>query len=164
MADWELIIRGNISLLWIIETMKPENRNRTVSEILKHFKNNYENTDPLNDGTLFMAAYLLFLYPQESEFNNIDKSKIDTSDFLIIKNENIKNKIIDSSYIVGRLRNSIAHGHFSIDSEKITFEDWVPNKNNRKPNYFKTEIHQKKFGDFINNFMLMVKEQTFNKG
>ncbi|MCD4792418.1 MAG: hypothetical protein K8R54_04235 [Bacteroidales bacterium] len=160
MTDWNLIIQGNISLLWIQETLKPENRNKTINELLIDFKNEYEQTEPLNIGTLFMATYLLFLYPRESEIININISKAQISDFYIKTKGNKQSNETENEYFIRRLRNSIAHGNFIIDTDlKIKFED----NNKSKSNLFVAEIHLPKFGKFINEFMLEAKNQHFNK-
>lgn len=160
-TDWNLIIQGNISLLWNQECLKPENRKKTIEELLSEFRLKYENCGILNCGTLFMATYLLFVYPKEKEFESCDKSNLKTDAFKITDNDYVKNKIVDSSYIVRRIRNSLAHGNFTIEEDVITFEDWVPNEKELKPDYFKCKIRVGEFGNFINSFMFEIKNQRF---
>lgn len=158
MTNWDLIIKGNLSLLWIQETLKPENKSKTVGELRKNFENKNEQTQPLNIGTLFMAAYPLFLYPLES--GNIDTNKIQLSDFKFITKGNKPNNETDNEYLIRRLRNSIAHGNLTMDTNMIIkFED----NNKSKSNPFVAEIHFSKFGEFINQFMFEAKNQHFNK-
>lgn len=159
MTDWNLIIEGNLSLLWIQETLNPINKNKTIDEVLKEFKVRNKNIDPLNVGTLFMATYLLFLYPRESEFKNIDINSIDISGFEIKIQGSKPNNESDNEYLIRRIRNSIAHGNFTIEHNLIIrFED----NNMQNSNPFVTEILLSKFGSFINDFMFTVKEQTLN--
>ncbi len=158
-TDWNLIIQGNISLLWIQECLNPVNKKKTVEELIFEFRSSNLNCEILNPGTLFMATFLLFLYPKEVEFNNCNKSKISTDKFKLLANENVKNKIVDNSYIVERIRNSLAHGHFTVERSELIFEDWVPNSNGLKQNYFKSKIGIGEFGEFINEFMFEIKAQ-----
>jgi hypothetical protein len=162
MTDWNLIIQGNISLLWIQECLKPENNKKTVEELLNGFKSKNQNCEILNPGSLFMATYLLFLYPKEKEFKDCDKLNIKTDKFIIIENENIRNKTVDNAFIIQRIRNSLAHGNFTVGTIEIIFEDWTPNDKGLKPNYFKSKIKFGEFGEFINEFMFEIKRQKIN--
>jgi len=122
--------------------------------LLKEFKYRNENIEPLNVGTLFIATYLLFLYPRESEFKNIDINSIDISGFEIKTQGSKTYNESDNEYLIRRIRNSIAHGNFTIGQNLIIrFED--DNKQNSNP--FATEILLSKFGSFINDFMFNLK-------
>jgi hypothetical protein len=75
-ADWNLIIQGNISLLWIQECLNLANGGKAINELLKDFRAKNDNCHILNVGTVFMAAYILFVYPKESDFINSDLTSI----------------------------------------------------------------------------------------
>ncbi|MGV6938645.1 hypothetical protein ACWA2B_24955 [Paenibacillus sp. CMM36] len=64
--NWNLILQGNISLLWIQETMKPENKDKKVGELLDTFVNKNKGCSVSNIGSLIMASYLLLVYPKEA--------------------------------------------------------------------------------------------------
>ncbi|AJH13659.1 hypothetical protein [Myroides profundi] len=160
MTDWNLIIQGNISLLWIQECLKPENENKTIKDLLNEYRLKNENVTILNPGCLFMAAYLLFLYPKESEIVSTNLSFINTGIFDIITMGVKSPDESKEEYIVRRIRNSLAHGNFEIDDNLvITFED----NNSAKTNLFRTKIRFNQFGELINNFMQESKNTRYNK-
>ena len=158
MTDWNLIIQGNISLLWIQECLKSENRGKQVGDLINEFKLRNENCEILNPGTLFMATYLLFLYPKESELAALDLKNIDTSQFDIKALGTKKKNETNKAYLLRRIRNSIAHANFSIKSDfTIEFED----NNKQGTNYFKVEIGLSEFGNIVNNYIFEAKRQKF---
>lgn len=159
MTDWNLIIQGNISLLWIQECLKSENSDKKIGALLKDFKLKYENCDILNPGTLFMATYLLFLYPKESELTKINIDDIDTEKLQIITLGTKLRAETDKTYLLRRIRNSIAHGNIQINRGIIVFKD--NNKSNTNP--FKAKISIEGFGNFINNFMFKAKDEYFKQ-
>ena len=155
-TDWNLVVQGNISLLWIQECLK--NKDKTVGELLKEYMEKNENCEILNLGTLIMASYLLLLYPRERELTSIDWDKIRTPEFNFCEG-----RYKDKSDLVRRIRNSLAHAHFNVDPV-ITFEDWRQvNSNNQKEDYFKVQFKFCDYGNFINDFFLEVKRQHFEK-
>ncbi|WP_415720603.1 HEPN family nuclease [Photobacterium ganghwense] len=153
-TDWNLLVQGYLSLNWCQETMKPSNQNKSVSSLLSEFKDKNAGTPPLNLGTMLSAAYLCLMYPQQSEFQNMDFSKIDTSCFIVIEGENG-----DSKYICRRIRNSLAHARFQIVDDLFVFFD--QRTNGKIP--FKAEIKIQAFGEFLNSFFFEAKEQHFNR-
>ncbi len=160
MTDWNLIIQGNISLLWIQECLKKENSNKTINELLKGFKLRNENCDILNSGTLFMATYLLFLYPKESELTNVNIEDINIAQFQITAlGEKANNEETDKAYLLRRIRNSIAHGNFKIEQSSIEFKD----NNKSNTNLFESKISIGDFGNFINDFMFKAKNKYFKQ-
>jgi HEPN family protein len=156
MTDWNLIIQGNISLLWIQECLDKKNTDKKIGKLLNEFYDKNEKISVLNPGTLFMATYLLFLYPKESEITNFDN--IDLTEFNINTKGLKQNNETDKSYLLRRIRNSIAHGNFKIENNQIIFND--NNKSGSNP--FKASIQISKFGSFINEFMIKAKENHFN--
>lgn len=156
---WNTIIQAQISLLWISETLKPENQDKTVKELLNNFIIRNESVLPINIGTLMMASYILFLYPREVEFINIDLKNIDATKFNIIVKGNPNNNENDNQYLIRRIRNSLAHGKFQInDNNIITFMD-----DDKGNNSFKVEILFVDLGNFIQDFMFNIKNQVFKK-
>ncbi|HDR6260685.1 TPA: hypothetical protein QCU39_000114 [Bacillus cereus] len=156
LADWNLIVQGNISLLWIQECLKPENQNKKVNELLREFLNKNENINLLNPSVLLMASYLLFVYTKEKDFNDGEYSFVDISKFNVIAS---RKRRPDGNYICRRVRNALAHSRVHIDeSLQITFEDSKPDGTD----YFKCVISCVDFGNFINNFMFTLKDSYFS--
>lgn len=158
MTDWNLIIQGNISLLWIKECCKAD-PNETIGGLIKKHQAKYEGVPFLNIGTLMMASYLLFLYPREQQIIEIAKN-IDTSKFEMIVKGSMRNAETENQYICRRMRNSLAHGKFVIDydSEIIYFKD-----DNNGVNHFHAKIYYADFGNFINDYMLCAKTAYFHR-
>ena len=102
-----------------------------------------------------MGAYILFVYPQQAEFEATDFSKIDTSRFDVQEGTEANNK----QRFCSRIRNSLAHGRFNLRCNDIEFEDQRHGGTDR----FRVKIGIKDFGDFINSFMQEVKNQYFRK-
>lgn len=159
MTDWNLIIQGNISLLWIQECLIQENQNKTVQQLIDEFALRYDNIGLLNPGTLFMASYLMFLYPKESEIRRKILDDIILPDYKILKEGIVKKNIKDN--FLRRIRNSIAHANFEIKNNlDIIFRDVNPKDITDE---FEIEIQLYQFGKFLNNFMLSLKNQYFKK-
>ncbi|WP_225999822.1 hypothetical protein [Paenibacillus sp. BJ-4] len=78
--------QGNKIFLWIQETMKPENKDKKVGELLDTFMNKNKGCSVLNIGSLIMASYLLLVYPKE-ELSYKDILKIDQYNIEIIVGE-----------------------------------------------------------------------------
>ncbi len=148
-------MHGNISLLWCQECMSPKNQNRSVGELLAEFSIKYEGVPLLNVGTLIMAAYPLFVYPQQAEFDKVDYNKISTDRFEVrVGTSSNKRK-----RFCGRIRNSLSHGNFTITDSHILFED----NNREKTDAFSATIKIEDFGKFINNFMFEAKKNISKK-
>lgn len=152
-TDWNLIIQGNISLLWCQWCMDPMNRTKTLSTLLEEFYTQYQNVEPLNIGTLLMAAYILFVYPQQTEFENINFDAVPTGDFNVVTGTLTTEK----KRFCARIRNSLAHGRFAVHSDLITLTDQKPDGKDK----FEANISVTKFGIFINEFMHEVKNKHY---
>jgi hypothetical protein len=154
-TDWDIIIKGNISLLWCQWSTNPKNGDKKLSELLKEFHSQYNNIDPLNIGSLLMASYILFVYPQQSEFNSFDFSRVDTNHFTVHQGTSTTNK----DRFCSRIRNALAHGRFAVNLDQIELSDQKTNGSDP----FRTTILLVHFGEFINNFMDEVKRQHFER-
>ncbi|HMQ03801.1 MAG TPA: hypothetical protein PKD26_07785 [Pyrinomonadaceae bacterium] len=149
-TDWSLIVQGNISLLWIQETLN--RKDKKVEEILIDFRNRYEGLDPLNPGLLMMASYLLFVYPQQAEFEALDFSRIKTGDFEVKEGTSTA----DARRFCSRIRNSLTHARFELIDERIEFRD------ERSGNdLFHATVEISKFGEFVNDFFFEAIRQHF---
>jgi len=164
-TNWNLIIQAHLSLDWCHRAMDPKHKDKTVGQLRDDFKKEYEGVEPLNVGTLIMAAYPLFVYPEQTEFEKIDFSKINTSRFTVLTDPTA-----DGKNLCRRIRNALAHGNFKIVEgqivegqiveDQIEFIDYeIHKKSKQKINHFKATIATRDFGNFINNFMFTVKQQ-----
>jgi len=150
--------------MWCQWAMDEKNWGKTVGQLLKEFNEN-EGVKPLNVGTLVMAAYPLFVYPQQTEFEKIDFSQINTSRFTVLTGKPT-DPTADRKYFCRRIRNAVAHGNFKIVEDQvkdqIEFVDYTFDKKSKQPkDFFKATITTLDFGAFINNFMSEVKRQYF---
>lgn len=153
-TDWNLIVQGNISLIWCQWANDPRNRDKTVGQLLAEFHQRY-TVAPLNIGSLLMASYILFVYPQQAEFENADFARIDTSKFIVSKGTpNTEHKRFCS-----RIRNGLTHGRFTVNGEQIELCD----QKNDGSDPFCTTISVGDFGQFISAFMLEMKNQHFDR-
>ncbi len=142
--------------------MEPENKDKTVGQLRDEFKKQNEGLEPLNVGTLVMAAYPLFVYPEQTEFEKIDFSKIDTSRFTVLIGKPTDPTADREKNLCKRIRNALAHGNFKIVEDQIEFIDYVLDKKSKqKINFFKATIAIRDFGKFINDFMFTIKRQYF---
>ncbi len=154
-TDWNILLQGYLSLLWCQKSCEPKNGNKKLSDFLTDFQRENEDIKPLNIGTMLSAAYLCFMYPQQTEFDTFDFEKIDVKDFKIIKG-----KTRDTKHLCRRIRNSLAHARFTVDSIKFTFQDWKLDKNNITDE-FEVTIDIGGFGEFLNNFFFAAKSNSF---
>jgi len=156
-TDWELIIKADISLLWCEFSMRFENHDKCLGQVLCEFARQYAGTYPLNVGTLLMASYILFVYPQQTAFEAIDLAKIDTSGFKVHYGTPAR----DKRRFCSRIRNSLSHGRFWVEVEKkqIRFRDHRVVKGFNDADEFAATISITDLGEFINRFMLEVKQQ-----
>lgn len=156
MTDWKLINQAIIGINWLKVINDAENADKTLIQLLKERQDvlYLKGERVLNTGVLIMAAYILFVYPRETEIDNLDFSQIDISRFKITaedkNNQNPKK-------ICRRLRNSIAHANFEVihDKNLLKFSD---EKNGS--NKIEFEIGIVDFGTFIDNFTLEVNRQN----
>ncbi|MBN2375539.1 MAG: hypothetical protein JXD22_04005 [Sedimentisphaerales bacterium] len=154
-TNWDLIVQGSISLLWCQWSKKPENKDRSMGEVLEEFKEKYSNVEPLNIGTLLMASYILFVYPQQAEFDKADFSHIDTDKFIVhYGTQNTEKKRFCS-----RIRNGLTHGRFTVNGDQIELCD----KKADGTDQFRSTIYVGDFGNFINGFMHEIKNQHFGR-
>lgn len=153
-TDWNLVIQGYLSIIFLQECLIDNNKNKTISELIDEFKNKNEGVSFFNVGVLIQTAYLCFLYVKESE-NKVDLSKIDFSKFQIKKSiESVSNE-----YIVRKIRNSMAHSNFKlINNNTIEIKDYYNNELN-----FEAYISISDFGYFVNDYMFLAKDAFFNK-
>lgn len=155
MTDWELVSKGLLGLFWIMECNEAENKDKTILDLYSsHFGEKWDGERLLNTGVLMMSSYLLFVYPQQSDFNEIRFEEIDISNFNIISEDNDNS---DIKRFCNRIRNSISHAKFQINNQTniINFKD---NKRNNKDK-IEFEINIVDFGGFINNFALTAYKQ-----
>ena len=162
MTDWNLIIQGNISLIWLQKCLENENNNIPLDKLLKDYKENNENIQLINPGVLMMAAYLLFLYPKESEIIKSDYNDIDFNIFKVHIKGVKRTEESEKQYFTRRIRNSIAHSSWHIQGNNIVFKD-ENYKNQKNKNEFSIEIELPKFGEFINSFMLSLKNNYYSQ-
>ena len=159
MTDWKLISQGLLGIYWIHASNKIENADKTLQELYgKDFNQLWKGERLLNNGVLMMASYLLFVIPQQADFNNIDFSVIDTSKFKILHQDSDHS---DKKKFCRRLRNSIAHVRYTIDScnNKISFTDCTTQGTDK----IEFEIGSVDFVEFIDNFSQIVNQQIINK-
>ena len=159
MTDWNLVSKALLGINWITECNKVENIDKTLREVWgKNFAENHNGERLLNTGVLMMAAYILFVYPRENYLDDINFDLISIDDFKIISQDNNND---DSKTLCTRLRNSVAHGNYTVSDvkEEVTFRDERQNGTNK----IEFKIHIVKFGKFITNFAFEVNQQIINK-
>ena len=80
-TDWSSVKKALLGVHWLKVTNDVDNKDRSVSELYLEHCNFWEGERLLNTGVLMMASYMFFVYPQQKEFDEIDYSYIDISDF-----------------------------------------------------------------------------------
>lgn len=157
-TDWEFINRGLLCIKWMMESNKEENIYKTICELHKEKINPFwPQGRLLNDAFLLMSSFILFIYPLENDFDNIDPKNLDFSKFHIMKD--LKNDFQDKKRFLKRIRNGIAHSNFKIEDSILTIEDY----NNSKQNYIQFYIPIVEFGLFIDQFSHEVNTQMIQK-
>jgi hypothetical protein len=78
--------------------MEPEHQDKLMKDVIEEFKKKFSNVLPLNIGTLLMASYILFVYPQQTEFDAIDFSQINTGKFVVHEGTSSTEKTILQSH------------------------------------------------------------------
>ena len=93
MTDWKLLNQAMIGINWLKEINDAENARKTLLEILKENQASLFLKDErvLNVGVLIMATYILFVYPQQNEFDQLDFSQIDIGKFNITSQDGNNN-------------------------------------------------------------------------
>lgn len=159
MTDWKLVSKGLLGIHWIMESNKAENADLTLINLYNDkFGKDWKGERLLNSGVLMMASYLLFVYPQQADFEKINFSIFDTSKFNILNQENDNS---DNKKFCIRLRNSISHARFIVHEDRniINFKDNKPDGSDT----IEFEIDLIDFGIFIENFAHSVNKQMLNK-
>ncbi len=159
MTDWKLVSKGLLGIYWIMKCNNTENAERTLIDVYsKDFAKEWNGERLLNSGVLMMASYLLFVYPQQADFNTIDFSAIDISKFNIIQEDSDNS---ESKKFCRRLRNSISHSRFVVDEKAniINFRDEKGDGSDK----IEVEIGEVDFGIFIDNFAHTVNRQMIDK-
>jgi hypothetical protein len=153
-TDWNILLQGYLSLIWCQNSMAPEDQNKKVSDLLLEFQNANEGVNPFNIGSVLSAAYICFMYPQQTEFDNLNFQRISTEKFSItLGNDG------DAKYRCRRIRNSLAHARFQIINGLFVFKDQKTNGSDK----FEITIKVEHFGAFLNDFFHECKNQYFNK-
>ncbi len=100
-----------------------------------------------------MAAFILFVYPQQTEFEQVDFGRINIDGFHVHEGTPTSNP----KRFCSRIRNGLSHGRFRLADGQIELTDQKRDGSDS----FCTTISVGKFGDFINQFMLEAKNQHF---
>lgn len=159
MTDWKLVSKGLLGIYWIMKCNNIENAGRTIIDVYtEDFAREWNGERLLNSGVLMMASYLLFVYPQQADFDSIDFSAIDISIFNTIQQDSDNS---ESKKFCRRLRNSISHSRFVVDEETniINFKDEKRDGSDK----IEVEIGVIDFGIFIDNFAHIVNRQMIDK-
>ncbi|MFM7024236.1 MAG: HEPN family nuclease [Flavobacteriales bacterium] len=152
-TDWNLINQALLIIDWTDACNDATNKNKTLLELWgEKMAPIYGGERLFNTGLLMMASYMLFVYPKESELNNIDYQNIDISDFTITQQDNNNNSTPQA--LCRRLRNAVAHANYIVANDAITFHD-----HNNGSNNITFTIGTVKFGEFIHKFMQEVYTQ-----
>ena len=138
-TDWNLVRQAQISILWLYASANSSDN--SVRKALANFRSQNENCEVINPGILLAYAYIAFVYPHETAFKKVSMARLDCSKFTL--------KAGKQKDIIDRLRNSIAHGRYSISPDAvITFKD----NNSCGNNPFEVEVSCGDFGAFVNSF------------
>lgn len=165
-----IIIQGqlNTGLVYEFQQCLDKDKNITLYEfyekwIEKQPMNNGQplNYRPFNPVLLISSAYIYFVYPKDRTndniFNNLQEHE---KSFTILLDEQHKCERDGIKEICRRVRNSLAHGNFSIQEDnKIVFEDGnPPPKSEKFKKDFEASIEMVDFGKFISGFGKEVKK------
>jgi hypothetical protein len=153
--DWNLIIQAHLSLIWCQWAMDPKNHSKTIGKMFEQFERKYENTKPLNIGTVLMASYPLFLFPQQADFDMIDFEQIDISMFHVLDGT----KKDDKKYFCRRIRNALSHSRVRVNNGSIVFKDERKDGSDQ----FRAKVEINAYLRFIGGFMKEVKDQYFQR-
>jgi len=126
-----------------------------MGQVLDDFLKEYRNVSPFNPGLLLMASYILFVYPQQAEFEAINFLRIDTDKFIV--HQGTPNT--DKKRFCSRIRNGLTHARFTVNGDQIELCD----KKKDGTDQFRSTISVGDFGNFINGFMHEVKNQHFER-
>ena len=145
-TNWGIVKSGMQAIHLLKVLNEPSSLNKTMGQLLNETYTDYTDLRILNKGVLMMAAYLQFVYLDETVFNKIPFNEYDFSDFII----EFSSDEINNNYIAKKLRNSISHGRFKfIENDLLYIEDC--NFSTEEIN-FKATIQIVKFGKFIDDF------------
>lgn len=152
-ADWNLVIQTQIAVKWLEESMNSSNP--YVKKEVEEYRKKRENCGLLNPGVLIAYAFMVFVYPKETEQPEIKKLKTDYSKFQVTK----------GSFEFRRIRNAIAHGRFSVshDDGIITFWDSRLDEEKKIDIDFEASISLWDFGSFVDSYCSELKALHFAK-
>ncbi|GEM_PF-1398007 len=159
-TDWNLVVKTDLIVGWLNDLGREENQNKTIEQMINEYKEKYEGTTPFDFSIAFAASYLLFVYPQQTEYENLNVEKIDISSFRIRKQGDPPRKG-DTKKFFRRIRNSLTHAHFKIENETIIFNDFDFDKNATIIDEFEAEISIVDYIKFFRDFMFVVKDKYF---
>jgi len=149
-TDWNLVRQAQISISWLFASANSSDN--SVRNALANFRSQNENCEVINPGILLAYAYIVFVYPRETALEKVSTASLDYSKFTF--------KAGKPKDIIRRLRNSIAHGCYSISPKAvITFKDNCRCGNDP----FEVEVSCGDFGAFVNSFCDIAKTKYFNK-
>lgn len=134
---FNLILQGYVGILWLQESQKTENEQKSIGNLLKDFKTRHENIEPLNLGVLIMTAYLGFVYLKGSKIKSKNLSKINLLKFHIQERKGQWKGESDNAYLLRRLRNSLAHANFEIKNDMYNCKNQM--YTTKKPNVQKRQ-------------------------
>jgi len=149
-TDWNLVVQAQISISWLFESSNSQDSN--LQAAVAKFRAQNENCELINPGILFAYAYITLVYPRETALEKISTTALDCSEFTF--------KAGKQKDLIRRLRNSIAHGRYSISSDAvITFKDNCRCGNDP----FEVEVSCGDFGSFLHCFCNLSKAKYFDK-
>jgi len=154
-TNWELIHEALAVIQWLRVSNNPENKDKKLYELFKdEVFLKYGDIRLFGKSLLLMAAYMLFVYPKEKDFNLIQFDKIDFNKFNILHQDyEHSNKELSN-----RIRNALVHSNYMFRDNTLIFSD----NNHRKNSYIEMEISVVDFGEFITDFIFSVDNQ-FNQ-
>ena len=158
-TNWDFVEKGWLGVEWIIRSNDAKNSDKTLKDLyFEQIAPNWNGERLFNEGVIMMAAYLLFVYPIERDFNKINLSNLEFSDFTIIVDKlNLfqTNKLL----FLKKIRNSIAHARYEIKNNIITMSD----SNSQNSNNIEFIIGLVNFGIFIQNFSVELRKACHQK-
>lgn len=156
-VDWKLIYKAYCSIEWLMASNDGNNADKTLRTLYgERIAPTWGNERLLNEGFLMMASYISLVYVLEKENRKkVDLSLVNISDFKITLD---KKKIPGNKEFLRRLRNSISHGKYRFDNNRILFHDYNPH--DRTCTEIRFQIDKVKFGMFLTNFVKEIDRQV----
>jgi hypothetical protein len=158
-TNWDLVEKGWLGVEWIIRSNDIKNADKTLKDLYgEQIAPNWNGERLFNEGVLMMASYLLFVYPIERDFDKIDPTSLEFSDFTILTD--VLNQFqSDKLLFLKRIRNSIAHARYNIKNNVITMSDF----NQQHTNNIEFSIGLVNFGIFIQKFAVELRKVSRKK-